>query len=312
MQSLAIARLPPRRLCPFRSLSAQFKGHADGLSPASVPGRPEPHGRNLGRSFGPSLPDPASGGTCLPATRNRQTRDPPEPTHEKDAGGPCFWLSRGRRWSQPYAQCPLAWSQYGRRQRPAGPRNHDSAPMIGPLSCWLVARREGLEPPTARSVAIVRASPPVFPIPFGPRLPSSATMPMVRVGHPSPPVPRRMAAIWSQFRAAVARPDVWRRACSGARGNAQSTRFRSGAQTYCPRKSSGGDAGEGSDHSLRSVLQETDPEPARHRHPSELRVRPIVSSKPDPTIEFLASKGSTSVSVPAENQNCYGWTDRRA
>jgi hypothetical protein len=36
-------------------------------------------------------------------------------------------------------------------------------------------------------------------------------MPPVRVGHPSPPVPRRMVAIWSQFRTAVARPDVWQR-----------------------------------------------------------------------------------------------------
>jgi hypothetical protein len=34
---------------------------------------------------------------------------------------------------------------------------------------------------------------------------------MVRVGHPSPPVTRRIVAIWSQFRAVVARPVVWGR-----------------------------------------------------------------------------------------------------
>ena len=59
---------------------------------------------------------------------------------------------RGRKWSQPHSQCPLAWSQYGRKQPPAGPHNHDSDPVIGPLTWGFVARREGLEPPTARSV----------------------------------------------------------------------------------------------------------------------------------------------------------------
>ncbi len=65
---------------------------------------------------------------------------------------------RGRRWSQPHSQCPLAWSQYGRKQPPAGPHNHDSDPVIGPLTWGFVARREGLEPPTARSVGGCSAS----------------------------------------------------------------------------------------------------------------------------------------------------------
>jgi hypothetical protein len=44
-----------------------------------------------------------------------------------------------------------------------------------------LARHEGFEPPTARSV----------------------------VGHPSPLVTLGVVAMWSQFRPIVARPDVW-------------------------------------------------------------------------------------------------------
>jgi hypothetical protein len=37
----------------------------------------------------------------------------------------------------------------------------------------------------------------------------------IRVGHLSPPVTRGMVAMWSQLRAAVARPAVWQLVASG-------------------------------------------------------------------------------------------------
>jgi hypothetical protein len=55
---------------------------------------------------------------------------------------------------------------------------------------------------------------------------------MVRVGRPSPSVPRGMVAIWSQFRTAVARPDVWQRPGQRPMDRLRrpwSTRFGSGA-----------------------------------------------------------------------------------
>ncbi len=54
---------------------------------------------------------------------------------------------RGRRWSQPCAECPLAWSQYGRKQRSVGRHNHDSDPMAGPLSCGFGGAPRGTRTP---------------------------------------------------------------------------------------------------------------------------------------------------------------------
>jgi hypothetical protein len=62
--------------------------------------------------------------------------------------------------------------------------------------------------PTARSVAIARPSSPSLRVPI---LPAQRPCRWVRVGHPSLAVPRGMVAIWSQFRAVVARPCVWQR-----------------------------------------------------------------------------------------------------
>jgi hypothetical protein len=70
---------------------------------------------------------------------------------------------------------------------------------------------KGFPIPTARSIAIARPSPPVRSVPSHPHLPSPTGMSMVRAGHPSPSVPRRVGAMWSQFRAVVARPAVWQR-----------------------------------------------------------------------------------------------------
>jgi hypothetical protein len=78
------------------------------------------------------------------------------------------------------------------------------------LTCDDVARREGFEPPTARSVVSHHPSPPALLIPSGPRWSWSAAISLVRSGHPSLPVTCRMVAMWSQIRAIVARLGVWR------------------------------------------------------------------------------------------------------
>jgi hypothetical protein len=73
-----------------------------------------------------------------------------------------------------------------------------------------VARREGFEPPTARSVVSHHPSPPGLLLPPRPCWSCSTAMSLVRLGHPSPPVTCGMVAIWSQFRPSVARSGVWR------------------------------------------------------------------------------------------------------
>jgi hypothetical protein len=72
-----------------------------------------------------------------------------------------------------------------------------------------VARREGFEPPTARSVVSHHPSPPVLPIPSHPRWSWSTAIMLIRFGYPSLPVACGMVAMWSQFRAIVARLGVW-------------------------------------------------------------------------------------------------------
>src|SRR6266540_6551382 len=73
--------------------------------------------------------------------------------------------------------------------------------------CWW--RAEGFEPPTARSVVSHHPSPPVLLLPWRPRWSWSTGMLLIRLGHMSLPVTRGLVAIWSQFRAAVARLGVW-------------------------------------------------------------------------------------------------------
>jgi hypothetical protein len=73
----------------------------------------------------------------------------------------------------------------------------------------MVARREGFEPPTARSVVSHHPSLPVPLNPSRPRLSWSTAISLARVGHLSLSVPRGLVAMWSQFRADVARPGVW-------------------------------------------------------------------------------------------------------
>src|SRR6266540_848433 len=74
----------------------------------------------------------------------------------------------------------------------------------------MVARREGFEPPSGRSVVSHHPSPPVLPIPSRPRWSWPTAMSPTGVGHLSPSVTRGLVALWSQFRAVVARPGVWR------------------------------------------------------------------------------------------------------
>jgi hypothetical protein len=61
--------------------------------------------------------------------------------------------------SQPRARWLLAWSQYGRNQRSAGPHKYDSDPVTGPLSCGFGGAPRGTRTPNRqiRSLpAIVR------------------------------------------------------------------------------------------------------------------------------------------------------------
>jgi len=73
-----------------------------------------------------------------------------------------------------------------------------------------VHARRPFEPATARSAVSHHPSPPVLLIPLRPRWSWSMAMSLVRVGHPSPSVTCGLVAMWSQFRAIVARLGVWR------------------------------------------------------------------------------------------------------
>jgi glucose/sorbosone dehydrogenase len=86
---------------------------------------------------------------------------------------------------------------------PPATRPHGHRPAV------MVARREGFEPPTARSVVSHRPSPPVLLVPSRPRWRWSTAISPVRFGHASPPVTGGLVAMWSQFQAGVARPGVW-------------------------------------------------------------------------------------------------------
>jgi hypothetical protein len=68
---------------------------------------------------------------------------------------------------------------------------------------------------TARSVVSHHPSPPVLPVPSRPRWCWLTALSLVRVGHPSRPVTHGVVAMWSQFRAAVARPGVWQQVAPG-------------------------------------------------------------------------------------------------
>jgi hypothetical protein len=94
------------------------------------------------------------------------------------------------------ANVVAVWSQ-------SGGTTGVSDPVIGPLSWGLVARREGFEPPTARSVVSHNPSPPVLLVPSRPPLVLVNGHDAGQAGNPSPPVTRGMVAMWSQFRAAV-------------------------------------------------------------------------------------------------------------
>jgi hypothetical protein len=72
-----------------------------------------------------------------------------------------------------------------------------------------VARRGGFEPPTARSVVLYEPSPLILPIPSHHRWCWSTAVLVIRVVYLSPPRTCGMVAMWSQFRAAVARPAIW-------------------------------------------------------------------------------------------------------
>jgi hypothetical protein len=72
----------------------------------------------------------------------------------------------------------------------------------------MVARREGFEPPTARSVVLHWPPRSVVLIPWGPRFFWSGAMQLVRIGHWSLTVILGLVARWSQS-AVVARPGVW-------------------------------------------------------------------------------------------------------
>ncbi len=73
----------------------------------------------------------------------------------------------------------------------------------------LLARRQGFGPPTARSVVLQDSSLPVLLNPSRPCLYWSTARLPVGIGHPSPSVSCGMVAMWSQFRAIVARHVVW-------------------------------------------------------------------------------------------------------
>jgi len=91
-------------------------------------------------------------------------------------------------------------------------------PVAGPLSCGFLARREGFEPPTARSVVMAHPSPRVLPIPSRPCFSWSTPMSVIRVGHPSPPVACGLVAMCSIPRPAVCRPSRASSATSRASG----------------------------------------------------------------------------------------------
>jgi hypothetical protein len=94
----------------------------------------------------------------------------------------------------------------------------------------MVARREGFEPPTARSVVSHHLSPPIPLVPSRPRCYWSTAVSQGGVGHPSPPVTRGLVAMWSQFRAAVARPGVWQQVNLLDRAETRAPESRSGAR----------------------------------------------------------------------------------
>jgi hypothetical protein len=79
------------------------------------------------------------------------------------------------------------------------PRHDTGGNRMGP---------RGIRTPTARSVVSHQPSPPVLPVSSRTRFSWSTALSPVRVGHTSPPVTRGVVAMWSQFRALVARPGV--------------------------------------------------------------------------------------------------------
>jgi hypothetical protein len=81
---------------------------------------------------------------------------------------------------------------------------HSKQPRPSDLGCWCAPR--GIRTPNRQIRSQRRPVPARPPSPFASRLPSPAAMPPGRVGHPSPSVPRRVVAIWSQVRALL--PDL--------------------------------------------------------------------------------------------------------
>jgi hypothetical protein len=117
---------------------------------------------------------------------------------------------------------------------PGQPYRPDPAP-VGPLIEDAAAVcRSGEYPQTARSVVSRHSSPAVLLVPSRPRCSWSTGVSLGRLGHLSPPVTAGLVAMWSQFRAVVARPGVWRRVASRA-DSRLSTRF----QVCCSAMASG-------------------------------------------------------------------------
>jgi hypothetical protein len=97
-------------------------------------------------------------------------------------------------------------SRSSTREQPHWP---DPAPM-DPAHGGPATVATHTEPPaTARSVVSHHPSPPVLLVPSQPHYSWSTAISPVRIGHPSPPVTRRLVAMRSQSRAPVARLGVW-------------------------------------------------------------------------------------------------------
>jgi hypothetical protein len=91
-----------------------------------------------------------------------------------------------------------------------------------------------------RSVVSHHPSPSIPPVPSRPRCYWSTAVSQGGVGHPSPPVTRGLVAMWSQFRAAVARPGVWQQVTLLDRAETRAPASSSGARCLpCESRAAG-------------------------------------------------------------------------